>query len=164
MSPSIFDRKALCIAVVALGASLGAVAQPPASRTNTAGMSTAAPYAGSLDRADRKFIEKAMVDGLVEVEMGKLAQQRAASDQVKQFAARMVEDHGKANDELKQIASAKGVQMPANLAKGHQKDMARLGKRSGTDFDKQYMAYMVSDHKKDLSAFENEPSPTRTPI
>ena len=156
MLPSIFERKALCIAALALGASLVAFAQPPASQTNTGGITVAAPYAGSLDPVDRKFVEKASVGGLAEVELGKLAQQRASSEQVKQFATRMVEDHTKANDELKAIAGTKGVQLPKNLAKGHQKEMAMLGRRSGSEFDREYMSHMVSDHMKDISVFESQ--------
>lgn len=168
MSQPIFNRKALCIAIMALGASLGANAQyksdtpgttgasQQSGRSDTSGKSSASQEASKLDSADRKFVEKAAIDGMAEVELGKLAQQKAASDQVKQFASRMVEDHSKANDELKQIASTKGLQLPTALDKGHQKDMEDLGKRSGADFDKKYMDHMVSEHKKDVSMFEKE--------
>ena len=65
--------------------------------------------AASLPAADKAFVEKAAVGGIAEVHMGKMAQQKGSSDQVKQFGARMVDDHSKANDDLKQIASAKGI-------------------------------------------------------
>ncbi len=63
----------------------------------------------ALSSSDRQFIESAALAGTTEVELGQLAQQRAVDDQVKQFAARMVEDHGKNNEELKRIASGKSV-------------------------------------------------------
>jgi putative membrane protein len=68
----------------------------------------------------------------------------------------MAEDHAKANDELKQIASAKGAQVPAALDKSEQKEIQKLEKLSGSDFDREYMKRMVSDHKDDVSAFEKE--------
>ena len=175
MSQRVFNRKALCIAIVALGASLGASAQyksdtpatsgtsQQAGRSDTSGKSGASHEASKLDSAERKFVEKAAIDGMAEVELGKLAQQKAASDQVKQFASRMVEDHSKANDELKQIASMKGLQVPTALDKGHQKDMENLSKRSGADFDKKYMDHMVSEHKKDVSMFEKEAKSGKDP-
>jgi len=109
---------------------------------------------GSLDRSDRKFIEDAAVSGMAEVELGKLAQQKATDPQVKQFGEHMVQDHSKANDQLKQTASAKGVQIPTSLDKKHQGEMDKLQKLSGADFDRQYMQRMVSEHKKDVSEFE----------
>jgi len=112
--------------------------------------------AGKLTGADKTFVEKAAIGGMAEVQLGNLAQQKAANDQVKQFAARMVTDHSKANDELKQIASAKGVQLPTSLDKKHQSDMERLQKMSGADFDKAYMSHMVDDHKTDVSDFKKE--------
>ena len=113
---------------------------------------TAAKLAG----ADKTFVEKAAIGGMAEVELGNLAQQKAASDDVKKFGARMVTDHGKANDELKQIASTKGVQLPSALDKKHQSDMDRLQKMSGADFDKAYMNHMVDDHKQDVAEFKKE--------
>lgn len=173
---SIFSRSTLCAALVGIGMSFGAVAQPAAGASGTAGSSPAAatpmttpaakPAAAhsdasragkdSLARGDRKFIETAAMGGMIEVELGKLAQDKASNDQVKQFGARMVKDHGKANEELMQIASAKGVQPPATLDKKHQKDVDRLQKLSGADFDRAYMSHMVDDHKKDVSDFKKQ--------
>jgi putative membrane protein len=105
---------------------------------------------------DRKFMEKAARDGLAEVQLGQLAKERGMSDEVKSFANRIVTDHGKANDELKSLAAAKGVALPAEMDKSHRKTMDKLAKLSGPDFDRAYMKEMVSDHKKDLSAFRKE--------
>lgn len=149
MSVSKFRKQALCAALLGLGAALGASAQTTAASAPAAG-------ARSLPGADRKFVENAAIGGLTEVELGNLAQQKASNDQVKQFGARMVQDHSKANDELKQIASSKGVQLPASLDKKHQKDVERFQKMTGAQFDKAYMSHMVDDHKKDVSEFKKE--------
>jgi putative membrane protein len=94
--------------------------------------------------------------GMAEVQLGQLAQQQALSDQVKQFAQRMVADHGKANDELGQLAGAKGVQVPAEPGRDQRKAMDKLRKLSGAEFDRGYMKHMVEDHKKDVSDFRKQ--------
>jgi putative membrane protein len=64
---------------------------------------------GTLSGADKKFVMEAAHGGMMEVELGKIAAQKAMSEDVKQFAQRMVDYHGKANDELMQLASTKGI-------------------------------------------------------
>jgi putative membrane protein len=130
------------------------------SATATSGSQAGAKSGGKsgaqLAGDDRKFVEKAAMHGMAEVEMGKLAQQKAGNEQVKQFGARMVQDHGKANDELKQIASAKGVTLPSAPDKEHQRHMERLSKLSGEQFDREYMKHMVKDHRADVKEFEKQ--------
>ena len=84
---------------------------------------------------------------MAEVEVGKLAQQRGFGSQVEQFARAWPQDHGKANDALQQLASTKGVQLPAALDKKHQNVVDRLQKMDGAQFDKAYMSDMVDSHK-----------------
>ena len=156
----------ICIAFGASGQTTGGTsgtATGAGATTPKMGATTGTTSAGStgsasakLAGADKTFVEKAAVGGMAEVQLGNLAQQKAANDQVKQFAARMVTDHTKANDELKQIASTKGVQLPSALDKKHQSDMDRLQKMSGADFDKAYMSHMVDDHKQDVAEFKKE--------
>jgi putative membrane protein len=111
---------------------------------------------GNLASSDRKFMEKAAQGGMAEVELGKLATEKAAAPEVKQFGQRMVDDHSKANDELKELASRKGVTLPTSLDKSAQKEHDRLSRMSGADFDREYMKHMVSDHKKDVGEFKSE--------
>jgi len=112
---------------------------------------------------DNAFVQKAAAGGMAEVEMGKLAQDKATNGQVKQFGARMVQDHGKANDELKQLAGAKGVQLPAGPGAEAQAKMKKMQGMSGAAFDKHYMDDMVADHKKDIAAFESEAKSGKDP-
>ena len=136
----------LLIAVPAIAA-----AQTPA-RQDTAKESKAA----KLPRAEEKFLKGAAEDNLAEVKLGQLAEQRAASDSVKQFGKRMATDHQKAFDELKQLASQKGVQVPTDLDRSHQRLYDRLSKMNGADFDRAYMKEMVKDHDRDVKAFRRE--------
>jgi putative membrane protein len=164
MTESISRKGQLSAIVVGLTLAFGASAQTtgspaagaskaPASASAKAPVSTPAKAPASADQA---FVRKAAMGGLAEVEFGKLAQQKASSDEVKQFASRMVQDHSKANDELKQIASSKGIEVPSELDRKHKNDYERLNKLSGAEFDRAYMNLMVDDHKKDVSDFKKE--------
>jgi putative membrane protein len=112
--------------------------------------------ANRMNTAVSSFVTKAAEGGMAEVELGRLASQRASDDSVKQFGQRMVTDHGKANDELKQIASSKGMDIPSSLAAKHQAAMDRLSKLNGAEFDRAYMQDMVRDHREDVSEFRRE--------
>jgi putative membrane protein len=144
----------VCAGIALLVASGAASAQATGTATtNSAGMTTSA---AKLSSADKTFVEKAAIGGLAEVQMGQLAKQKAASDQVKQFGTRMVDDHSKANDELKQVASSKGITLPSDLDAKHKNKMARLEKLSGAQFDRAYMDDMVADHKEDVAEFQKQ--------
>jgi putative membrane protein len=107
-----------------------------------------------LSSDDTNFIKEAAQGGLMEVQLGKLAQEKAADAKVKQFGKRMEQDHSKANDELKKIASDKGVQLSNDLDSKHKSNVDKLAKLSGADFDKRYVEAMVSDHKEDIKKFQ----------
>jgi putative membrane protein len=109
----------------------------------------------AVDDNTNDFFMKAAKGGMMEVEAGKTAQTNAASADVKNFGSRMVTDHTKANDELKAIAAAKNVTLPAVLEGDHREHLNDLGKKTGNDFDKAYMDMMVDDHDKTVNMFED---------
>jgi len=117
----------------------------------------------SASSADAKFMKEAADGGMAEVELGQLAADKASSSDVKQFGQRMVEDHGKANGELKELAKQKHVELPAEPSAKHKATKARLEKLSGDQFDKAYMADMLKDHKKDVAAFQRESTSAQDP-
>ena len=94
----------------------------------------------------RYFVEHATSAGNAEVELGKLASQRAQSADVKEFAQMMVRDHTKAGSELKQAIAAHNVNPPAGLDAKHQQLMDRLKQLNGAAFDREYMKAMVDGH------------------
>ena len=112
--------------------------------------------AATVSAGDKDFIMEAACGGMAEVALGELAQQKGQSDAVKQFGKHMVEDHGKANNELKELAGRKGVVVPAALKPKYQKVVDALAKLSGAEFDKQYMREMVKDHETDVAAFQKQ--------
>ena len=103
-------------------------------------------------------MQKAAQGGMAEVELGQLAQQNGQSQDVKDFGKKMVDDHGKANDELKAVASQQGVSLPTTLNAKDQALKDRLSKLNGAEFDKAYMKAMVKDHKQDVAEFKKEAS------
>lgn len=105
---------------------------------------------------DAKFVVTAANGGMLEVTLGKLAQQKASSAAVKEFGMMMVTDHSKANDELKALAGSKVITIPAILSNDKQKDVDDMSKLSGTEFDQKYIDYMVKDHKEDIDEFKKE--------
>ena len=118
------------------------------SLTGTVGAADTASTGGasSLSDKDKTFMKKAAKGGMMEVAMGQVAEQKGQSEDVKSFGKRMVTDHAKANDELKAIASKKGVQLPS---KEHSMKWTS---------DKAYIDAMVKDHEKDLAEFKEEAS------
>ena len=128
-----------------------------------AGFALAQSPRGALTDADRKFVEEAAEGGQMEVELGQLAQQKAASDAVKQFGQRMATDHAKAGQELAQLAAGKGVELPKQPARKTQMEKDRLSKASGAAFDRDYVKMMVRDHEKDVAAFKRASQQAQDP-
>lgn len=110
----------------------------------------------TVPTADHSFAMKAAQGGMAEVELGKLATEKGQNQQVKAFGQRMVDDHTKANDDLKSIAANKSINLPTSLDAKDQSTKDRLSKLSGAEFDKAYMRDMVNDHEKDVAEFRKE--------
>jgi putative membrane protein len=106
--------------------------------------------------SDEHFVKEAAVGGMAEVELGKLAADKASSADVKKFGQRMVDDHSKANDELKTLAQNKNITLPTALDAKNQATVDHLSKLTGEAFDRAYMQTMVKDHQKDVSEFRTQ--------
>jgi putative membrane protein len=102
-----------------------------------------------------KFAVKVANAGMTEVQLGKMAQEKSTEKSIKEFGEMMVKDHTKAGDELKELASAKNITLPASVSDDMQKHITDLSKETGKDFDKDYVNMMVSDHKDVIDAFED---------
>lgn len=102
------------------------------------------------------FVKEAASGGLMEVELGKYAQQNAQNNRVKNFGAMMVRDHQAANDELKTIATGKNLTVPTVMENNHMNKVEELKKETGMNFDKKYMDEMVDDHEKDIDKFRKQ--------
>ena len=111
---------------------------------------------GKVAKGDRTFIMDAATDSMAEIELGKVAQQNAASDEVKKYAQRMIDDHTKASQELEPIATKLGVTPPKEVKGHHARMMKDLSKKTGEKFDRDYINGMVKDHQKSVKAFQKE--------
>jgi putative membrane protein len=100
------------------------------------------------------FVKEAAMGGMYEVEIAKVAAQKASDAQTKQFAEQMIRDHGKANDELKAKAQAMKLEIPTTLDRSHRSKIDKMKGKNGDEFTKDYRSDMVSDHKTDVSLFE----------
>jgi putative membrane protein len=111
--------------------------------------STAVP-----SKQDADFMVKAASGGMLEVELGKLAQSNANRQGVKDFGAMMVQDHGKGGETLKALAMRKRIVLPDAVSNDQQKERDDLMKKRGSEFDRSYITLMVKDHKEDIDEFE----------
>jgi putative membrane protein len=105
---------------------------------------------------DRKFAKDAALGGMAEVELGKLATQKASRDDIKQFGQKIVDDHTKANDQLKEVASKENIPIPDALDSKHQARIDKLSKLSGQDFDKAFVKDQLKDHQAEIRDFSAE--------
>ncbi|HJV26752.1 MAG TPA: DUF4142 domain-containing protein [Aromatoleum sp.] len=110
----------------------------------------------TLSSGDKKFLEHAASGGLAEVELGKLAGQKAQNQEVKDFGDRMARDHQNANVELEKLAGSKNLALPSEPEKKEQRKLKDLQDKSADKFDKAYMSLMVDEHEKDVKDFERE--------
>jgi putative membrane protein len=145
-------RKSLTLvgaSIFMCGVLLNAQSNPTSSPAQAAGKS-------NMAAADHMFVMDVAMDGMAEVDHGKLASEKASNDKVKAFGQRMVADHGKAGDELKSLAATKQMTLPTSLDATHQAMHDQLAKLSGTQFDAAYVRDMVAGHKKAVAAFTKE--------
>jgi putative membrane protein len=105
---------------------------------------------------DTKFAVKAADAGMLEVKLGELALAKGVSQEVKDFGKMMVDEHSKANEELKAIAAQKNISLPATLSEDCQETYDKLAAKSGTEFDEAFAEHMVKDHKDDIDAFKKQ--------
>jgi putative membrane protein len=146
---------AACIALlpVALIAQSGSMSPSPDGAQDQ--MGTNGPQ-NKIGASDKRFVRKAAEGGMAEVELGQMAAEKASNPEVKKFGQRMVDDHTKANDQLKEVASSKGIQLPTKLSPKDEMTKQRLSSLKGDDFDKAYMSDMVKDHAQDVADFQRE--------
>ena len=100
------------------------------------------------------FVKTAALDGMTEVELGKLAASKSSTSDVKKFAQKMVQDHEQANQQLTAIARAKGLAVPTKLDAKHEAMVKELSSKSGAAFDSAYASHMAKAHTKAVALFE----------
>ena len=121
-------------------------------------MSLTFAVACSSAKDSTRFAAMAAQGGMAEVELGKLAIERAADPSDREFGERMVEDHARANTQLKATAARQNLSLPSDLNSEQKNIKEKLSKLSGPEFDKEYMADMLKDHEADVRDFQKQAS------
>ena len=107
------------------------------------------------DEKSREFLTKAANSGMAEVQLAKMAQQKATIDAVKSFAAMLERDHTAVGDQVKSFASQRNVTLPSAPSDDKQKMVNDMDKMSGKAFDKEFISMMVKGHNDGISLFED---------
>jgi putative membrane protein len=160
------EKIAKTILTVSLGSAIafGQAANAPKPQSSTQGhgnhsadhgMSSNKGAGVLVGKPDEEFMMKAAQGGLMEVEAARLAQEKASSTEIKEFARKLEQDHTKANDQLKQLAAQKNVQLPTDMGQ-HAATVEKIRNLSGDQFDKAFMKMQVQHHKKDVNEFQKE--------
>jgi putative membrane protein len=141
---------------------LGGSTTGPAGATGSANPGAAAT--APLAAADQQFIATASEAGQFEVEIAKLAVEKASDPAVKTFAQMLVDDHGAANDKLRQIASGHNLALPAALPEAKKQALEQLSRLSGAAFDRQFVKLVgIQDHQHDIAEFEKAGQAAQSP-
>ena len=124
----------------------------------TGAASPATSPVAALTTSEKEFIANAARGGMLEVQLGNLAAQKASSSDVKQFGERMATDHSQLGQRLQQLASNLNVAVPQELDAAQRSAVSRLEKLTGKAFDREYIKSMINDHVKDIAEFERAAS------
>jgi putative membrane protein len=111
-----------------------------------------------LGEQDRTFVEEASAGNMAELGAARLAEEKAESDAVKEYAAMLTEDHTQAGEELEQIAQEAGVTLATEIPQDAQQAQEKLAELSGAEFDQAFMEQMVTDHEKAVALYEKQAS------
>ena len=105
-------------------------------------------------KMDAQFIRDAAQGDMLEMRLGEIAQQKAASPEVKEFAQRMQQDHSAHLEKVRGLAASSNIKLSNDLDPKHRSEVDRFAKMTGKDFDRQYIDHMVQDHQKDIKEYE----------
>lgn len=146
---SVLPLLGLCSAALA-----DTMGNPAGLSADTPGINEAKPAKDHSNVQDKLFVRQAAIGGRAEAELGRLAQKKGVDQAVKDFAARMVADHGKANDRLLRLARDVNSEIPDGLDPEHQTIRRELDELSGADFDIAYLASQIRDHQKTANVLQ----------
>jgi putative membrane protein len=121
---------------------------PAGMSPDTPGKEMAQPAPEGSNTQDKLFVRQAAVGGRAEVELGKIAQKKASTDSVRQFAQHMVDAHSKNSQQLMRAGKGLNPELPKDLDPEHLRIRDELNKKSGKDFDVAYIASQLTDHQR----------------
>ena len=125
--------------------------------------STASAQADAISRQDKEFLKNAAEMGAAEVQLGKLATEKASSPDVKALGKKLAEDHSKANAELADLAKKKNVEVPMEPNAAQKRSISAFEKRSGEEFDKEFKEHVAKDHEKAIKSYTEAAKESKDP-
>jgi putative membrane protein len=152
-----------CTVAMAMSVAPAFAQQPDPARRGAPPQTSTPARTDAKASGDQQFVMSVAKDGMAEVELGRLAAEKASNDQVKQFGQRMVDEHGKANEELKKLADDKKITVPSETDAKHKATIGRLSKLTGDAFDRAFTQEMVAGHRKAVAAFRTESKSGKDP-
>lgn len=140
---------AASFAAILIAAAVPVLAQ---GKAGTAGTSEKPQYI-----ADHTFLVTVATAGLEQVRLARLAVLNATHPEVKSFAQKVIDDYGKANEQLRQLAASKGAKdLPAHPDPSTQALFDKLDKIGGENFDIVYIRQAAEDQRAAVTLFANE--------
>ena len=151
--------KRMCFLSLALAAALTVGCRGDNRSATTANPETGSPVgtsgAADISRSDRDFVKDAAITSMAEIELGRMALEKGTGANVKKFAQMMIDDHTKASEALKTVASQNNIDMPVQVDDDHKDKAKKLGSKSGMDFDRDYADMMVDGHENFINKLES---------
>lgn len=141
-------RTMLLFPLVLASPALAQMGNPAGMEADTRMQAPGDPVPHQTNNQDRLFARLAATGGKAEVELAKLAGEQGSTDPVREFAARMAQDHGKGNEQLNELAKAAQIPLPDELSPEDNAMREKLGKLEGEGFDRAYMQGQVVAHQK----------------
>ncbi len=152
---------AATVVALALGTAWAQGSGPYGTGTGTRGTMQ---QGQKLERADRRFIEETAASGLFELQAAQLATTKAMDPAVKEYASMMADYHGVANRELTQLAGSLGLELPQAPPRGMRRELEQLGKKTGADFDQEFVRKVgIREHEKDIRRFQEASKDVKEP-
>ena len=137
--------------------------EPTATGTTSAAQQSGGGTTVMLAQEDRQFMTTAALGSMFEIMAAQHVEKNASAPEVKEFARKMIQDHGKASEELKDFAAKKGLTLPAQLDADHREDLDELMKLRGPELDKKYVDTMVDAHEDDVEDFRDAAEDAKDP-
>jgi putative membrane protein len=121
------------------------------------------PVGASAD-SPRHFLHDAIAGDNSEIALGNMAQEHAASGQVRDFGRTLSTDHSQARDHAQALADHMGIGRVRGMTPEAQRERDRLFGLHGRDFDREFVRYMIDDHRQDIAKFRDEAREHHGPV
>jgi putative membrane protein len=109
----------------------------------------------SIDENISKFMTEATDARMMNIEQGRLALQKGTNDLIKNYGEKMISDNTRLLKEIRTLAAAKNITLPATLSNEKADGLEDLRSSEGKDFDKKFINMMTRDHRRDVDQFED---------